>query len=598
MPIQILSDQIIGQIAAGEVVERPASVVKELLENALDAGASNIHISVNGGGRKLIRISDNGTGIRADEVKLAFTRHATSKLHTIDDLYTLVTLGFRGEALASIASVSRTSVTTRHHQEEMGTQLHIEGGEIIRQQATGAPSGTVIAVENLFFNTPARLKFMKKETTEKRHISSIVTHYAMAYPEVRFTLEQDGRESFRSNGSGALIDVLVQAMGLDNVRQMIEVTANEFSHRDQPPATVSGYISTPEYHRSDRNSITLFVNGRWIQDSRLTYAITQAYHGYLNDGRYPVAVLMLDVPTQEVDVNVHPTKAEVRFRDASGVFSAVQRAVRQAVLAADQQARQHQAIDDGFGGVPVRRGADQWHENNPDTQLDMGLQVDAVTNHPQSYSAYSDDPTAIPEGPGRPLKPRTLPMLRVVGQVGAMYIVAEGPAGMYLIDQHTAHTRVLYESLLEAYQQGQAVVQHTLSGISVDLKPTEMRSLEDHAALLHQLGIELEKFGPGTMLLRALPAMVIQMVIQNEGQAVHLLRSITEKLSQKDHLEQVVHCLSTFAAYKTGQILSHDEMQGLIRELERCAEPRTSPDGRPTLLHMSSDQLARQFGKA
>lgn len=459
MAIEILPDNIVAQIAAGEVVERPASVVKELVENALDAGAANVHVEIAGGGRKLVRVSDDGSGIPTSEVELAFARHATSKLRTVDDLESIRTLGFRGEALSSITAVSRTSLVTRHRTEEAGTQLLMEAGRLLTHQTVGVPVGTVISVENLFFNTPARLKFLKAESTEKRHIAALITRYAMAYPGTRFTLVQDGREVFRSTGSGQLGDVVARAMGLDNFKNMIPVQAQNSATEDRPAVSVHGYASTPDYSRADRTQITLFVNGRWIQDSSLSYAVVQAYHTLLMNGRYPAAILMIEIDPAEVDVNVHPTKAEVRFRNANAVFSTVQRAVREAVvaLAGTAQMRssrlvaqpQQTEIQWGVPGSDVSRSR----------QLDIDLSLEDTGGYAHQRDGLMDstdagaldDATAIPEGLGAPRKPRTLPMLRVVGQVGAMYIVAEGPAGLYLIDQHAAHERILYEEFMEIY---------------------------------------------------------------------------------------------------------------------------------------------------
>src|SRR5690349_3571906 len=337
--IEILADEVISQIAAGEVVERPSSVVKELLENSLDAGAQNIHIDIVDGGQKRIRISDDGHGIPNEEVQLALMRHATSKLRHANDLQEIRTLGFRGEALSSVAAVSHLTLLSRHRDEEIGTQIRVEGGRIVQNKATGGPAGTVITVENLFYNTPARLKFMKSENTEKRNIAKLVMNYAMAYPQKRFVLLQDGRESFRSTGSGNLADVVVKVLGLDYFKEMLEVSGEERIRTSGGIIRVYGFVSQPSLHRKDRSAITLFVNGRTVQDNGLVYAVTQAYHSLMEKGRNPFAVLLLDLPPDFVDVNVHPTKAEVRFQDTSTVFSAVQRTVRQAILGYKQVER-------------------------------------------------------------------------------------------------------------------------------------------------------------------------------------------------------------------------------------------------------------------
>ena len=601
MTIQVLPEHVIAQIAAGEVVERPASVVKELLENALDAGASNIHIAVNGGGRKLIRISDDGTGIPPEEVPVAFTRHATSKLRSVEDLNSIATLGFRGEALSSIAAVSRLSITTRHREAATGLQLQIEGGKLRQNQPSGSPVGTVIGVENLFFNTPARLKFLKKENTEKRHITSLITRYAMAYPQVRFVLEQDGREIFRSSGSGQLADVVVKAMGLDSFKQMVEVVGEDEAREGRPQVRTYGYTSTPDHNRADRTHITLFVNGRWIQDTSLTYAVIQAYHTLLMTGRFPIAVLMIDIAPEEVDVNVHPTKAEVRFRDANAVFSAVQRAVRQAVISLAhtpslRAGRLNSLLTNTM--PPVWGEARRYQPAFPD-QLDMGLTLEDAGAYPtQRDDQQPIDPTEIPEGPGAPLKPRTLPMLRVVGQVGAMYIVAEGPNGMYLIDQHAAHERILYEQYMEAYERQELIVQHTLASQTIDLPPSEARLIEEKLDALRKVGFDLEPFGPNTFVIRAVPGMLA------DSDPVEVIASILDDLEmdkQPGHeaIEQkLIRRVCRHGAVKAGQILSNEEMRNLIRQLERCQSPHTCPHGRPTMLHMTGDQLAREFGRA
>ncbi len=597
MAIHVLADSVIAQIAAGEVVERPASVVKELVENAIDAGAKNIKVTIQGDGRKLIRISDDGSGMPADEVELAFARHATSKLRSVDDLSDILTLGFRGEALASIASVSHVNLTTRHKDETMGTSLQLEGGAIRQRRAVGAPAGTVFAVENLFYNTPARLKFLKSEATEKRQIAQVITRYALAYPGVRFTLEQDGREMFRSNGSGQLADVLITALGLDEFKHMLEVD-DESRFDEGLTIHVRGFTAAPSLNRADRQRITLFINGRWITDTSLTYAVVQAYHTLLMTGRYPVAVLMVDLPPQELDVNVHPTKAEVRFRNPDSVFSAVQRAVRRAVIAQAQTPtiRAAQYSPRGFTSEHV------WDEGQG-RQIGMNLAMDGPGQFARKGDALAqlDDEVIeadeIPSGPGAPLRPRTLPMLRVVGQVGASYIVAEGPAGMYLVDQHAAHERILYEQFMAEHARHAPMAQQTLAAQTIQFPPSEARLVEDCLEQLSEVGFVLETFGQNTFVIRAVPAMLA------DADPVEVVSGIVDDLMLdrtpgQDSIEaKIVLRVCKQAAVKAGQILSHEEMQGLIRLLERTQSPLTCPHGRPTMIHMSGDQLAREFGR-
>jgi len=580
MPIHVLSQDVVAQIAAGEVVERPTSVVKELLENSLDAGARHVRLSITGDGRKRIQISDDGRGIEAAEVDLAFLRHATSKLETASDLYRIQTLGFRGEALASIASVSQIKLTTRNQDEQIGTSLVVEGGEIRQRKSVGAPAGTVITVENLFYNTPSRLKFLKGEMTEKRQIASVVTRYAMAYPQVAFHLEQDGREVFRTNGSGSLADVIVNALGLDHLKNMVEVddTHNEI--------TVYGFASAPSLNRADRSRITLFVNGRYVQDSGLTHAVVQAYHTLLMTGRYPIAIMLLTLNPEEVDVNVHPTKAEIRFRDHDAAFSAMQRAVRRAII--------------GGAQTPTMRGqTPQYHQFDEQQRLDLPLESPGqhARQQMQPFDEQEGDPTAIPMGLGQPAQPRTLPMLRVVGQIAASYIVAEAPAGMYLVDQHAAHERVLYEQFMAEYTRQKTVAQLALTPESVQVAPAEARLIEDKLPLLHELGFQLEPFGPNIFIVRAVPAILADV------DPSELIRGIVDDLEQgnKPGMEsiedKIVMRVCKQAAVKAGQVLSYEQMQGLIRQLERCQSPLTCPHGRPTMIHMSNDRLAREFGR-
>jgi DNA mismatch repair protein MutL len=479
---------------------------------------------------------------------------------------------------------------------------------VLQRKAVGAPIGTVITVEHLFFNTPARLKFLKSEATEKRLISQVVQRYAMAYPNVRFVLEQDGREIFRSSGAGELADVLVNVVGLEDFRNMLAVDGETYPENSEQPIRVVGYTSSPSFNRADRGHITLFVNGRYIQDTRLSYAVIQAYHTLLMTGRFPVAVLMIDLPPESVDVNVHPTKAEVRFQNTDAVFGAIQRAVRRAVI--DQA--QTPLLRGGRYQMPDDEPSPEWNRG-VHRQLDMSLALDgpggyarqggAVTLQPQQTGAagaeneatdFEDDGdvTAIPQQ-----RPRTLPMLRVVGQVGASYIVAEGPVGLYLIDQHAAHERILYEQFMADFARQQPMTQHTLAAQTIQVSPPDANLLEDNLETLRQVGFALEPFGPNTYVIRSIPAILA------DNDPVEVVAGILEDLSagnvpgQSTIEGKIVLRVCKQAAVKAGQILSHDEMQALVRQLERTQNPLTCPHGRPTMIHMSSDQLAREFGR-
>ena len=643
MPIQVLSDVVAAQIAAGEVVERPASVVKELLENSLDAGATAIQVDIRGAGTELIRIRDNGDGIPSSEIELALARHATSKLNDIDDLYAIHTLGFRGEALHSIASVSRLTLTSCRPDAEMGARIVAEGGHVIDVRGIGATSGTIIEVADLFYNVPARRKFLKSEATEKRHIVNVVSQYAMAYPDIRFQLTVDGRETFHSSGNGNLEDVLVVVLGLDVVREMIEVQPLPPLRDDLPPIKVRGFSTSPAVNRSNRSQIHLFVNGRAINDQRLTYAIVQAYHTILPQGRYPVAVIMIDLAPADVDVNVHPTKAEVRFRSPDSVFSAVQRAVRRAVVDAMNSASFSDQVFEEPRGRYERFKPDFSAAPEPDTQSpakeretssnsskQMNMDFDSfspgrysqqidpqaegrASDKPypdfsqrhqqddiaqQSEASYTnDDLTAIPDDMDAPKRPRTLPILRVVGQISSTYIITEGPAGMYMIDQHAAHERILYEQYMAAYESQKLSIQQVMNTATVELGQLQLSRLNEYAEQLFAIGFEFEDFGPNTIRIKAVPAMLADKdptsILQRLLDDIELgnipgARSIEDKLVRK---------ICKAVAVKAGQVLSHTEMQGIVRQLERCENPMTCPHGRPTLIHMSTDQLEKEFGR-
>lgn len=601
MTIRILPPDVASRIAAGEVVERPASVVKELIENALDAGATTISIEISDGGRRLIRVGDNGSGIPANEVEVAFQRHATSKLTSVDDLDRIRTLGFRGEALASIAAVSRVEMVSRAAGEQVGARIRLEGGEIVALESAGAPQGTLVSVENLFYSVPARLKFLKSETTERKQIGALVTRYAMAYPGVRFSLLSGGKEILRTPGNGSLLDVLVEVYGSEAAGQMIPITpGGERPLRDDlPPVQVSGYAGLPALNRSNRAEITLFVNGRWVQDSSLSYAVVQAYHTMLMTGRYPVAVILIEIAPEEVDVNVHPAKAEVRFRRPDAVFSAVQRAVRGALL------EQSASPAPGGGASAAGRAGVMWGSPEWAARRERLAQVTAARmrqlglSFDEDEESPDDNESATYSQPSqaRPRRKRNLPMLRVVGQVGATYIVTEGPEGIYMIDQHAAHERILYEQFMAAQAAHTLASQELLEPVIVDLPPEQMALVEEHLESLHQAGFGLEAFGRNAIQLRAIPALVA-----GGDPVAGLLAALGdiecgEMPTGSTAEQQLIARVCKQAAVKAGQVLSETEMEALIRQLEQCESPRSCPHGRPTLLHISAEQLAKEFGR-
>ncbi len=576
MPIQVLADDVVARIAAGEAVERPASAVKELIENAIDADATSIHVEASGGGRRLLRVSDNGIGIRSEESALAFRRHATSKLRAAEELQALHTLGFRGEALASLAAVSQASIVTRHRDESMGIRLMSVDGRLQRQPI-GAPAGTVVTIEHLFYNTPARLKFLKSDSTEKRHIHWVVAKYAMAYPGIAFALKQDGRERLHTSGSGTLGDVVAGTFGAPVFKRMLAVAVDDRARWDGARIGVKGFVSQPQLSRARRDRIILFVNGRAIQDSALSHAVIQAYEGLLKAGAFPLAVLLVSTPADFVDVNVHPTKAEVRFRDPQQVYLATQRAVREALATAGEgsDADDHWSeggFTDSF--LEYSRPAPAWQRLDGDELFD-----NAGLSH-------------IPELAAPPDRPRTLPVLRVVGQVGATYIVTEGPAGMYLIDQNAAHERVLYEEICADIQSGELAARALDELQTMLLSPRDAELLEAAGGLFNRLGFEIEPFGPNSIAIRAMPVPV------NGVNAADMVARMLERLRGAAlELSDGVAALAFAAALRRGQVLEDDEMRALVARLERCPNPLTAPSGRKALIHMSSQELADEFGR-
>jgi len=574
MPIHVLSPEVASQIAAGEVVERPASVVKELLENALDAGASVIEIAVKSAGKRLIEVADDGSGIPADDLPLAVSRHTTSKLSEAADLFRIATLGFRGEALASIGSVSRLTITSRRAEAESGARLRVDAGQSQALQPVGAPQGTTVQVQDLFYNVPARLKFLKTDTTERRQIDELVTRYALSYPDVRFQLTQDDRSVLQTSGNGDRREVLAALYDVDTARQMLSVLA------EYEGISLTGFISPTNLTRSNRREIAFFVNGRWVQDSTLTAALVRAYHTMLMVGRFPMAALFIELPPESVDVNVHPAKAEVRFRDRDKVFSAVQRAVRRALLA-------HTPVP----GVEAPDSWAQWRweqqgaRQSPDPAWDWAAQArEAATETTQSGSAATNLPV------------QGVPLLRLVGQVAATYLIAEGPDGLYLVDQHAAHERVLFERFL-AQKETNIPAQQLLEPVAVDLPPASARALADQLPALQRLGFQVEEFGSKSFLVRAIPGLLSGM---DPAAALHVLVEDFEEDEtplQNEVEARIIARVCKRAAVKAGQTLSTEEQRTLLEDLEACDSPRTCPHGRPTMIHLSVDLLERQFGR-
>jgi len=596
MPIRLLSSEVASQIAAGEVIERPTSVVKELLENSLDAGAHTITISVEEAGKKLIEIADDGAGIPSDELELAVSRHATSKLVRADDLFSILTLGFRGEALASIGSVSRMTVTSHVKEEKEGARLKVEGGKSGKLTKVGTTVGTTIRVEDLFYNVPARLKFLKTDVTERRAIDSLVTRYALAYPDKRFKLSEGKSVTLQTTGDGDRRAILAALYGVDVAKQMLAIMAEEEGYR------ITGFISPTSLTRSNRKEITFFINGRWVHEISLSTALLQAYHTLLMVGRYPMTALFLEINPEEVDVNVHPAKAEVRFRNQEKIFSFVQRSARKALLAYSPVPNVAPSLWGTTRTVPS--------ESRSTVDLDWAIGHDEPVSSNQrlesrdtstglsasQLSVGSGGQSSVVSAAQLPTVDR-IPLLRLIGQIGATYIVAEGPDGLYLVDQHAAHERVLFEKLMAQHELKKIPSQSLLTPAVVTLPPQSTNLLITQLPTLQHFGFDVEEFGPNTFQVRALPALFMgndpsvalrALVEDFEEDEAPLQNEIEKKLAAR---------VCKRMAVKAGQALSTEEQRTLLTDLEACDSPRTCPHGRPTMIHLSVDTLERQFGR-
>ena len=575
MPIKVLPPDLAAKIAAGEVVERPASVVKELVENSIDAGSSQITVEIKVGGVEQIKVIDDGHGIPADEVRVAFQRHATSKIDTQEELDSIATLGFRGEALPSIAAVSHAVITTRQPLNTGGFRLDLLWGEQESSSAQGCPPGTSIEVSNLFGNLPARRKFLRSNSVETSRIQELVSRYALVFPGIRFQLVVDGRISFTSPGNGLGREALLSVYGPQTATAMLGIQEDNVETGYQ----VEGFVSAPGLSRANRSYMTFFVNRRWVQSRMLSYAVEEAYMGLLQVKRFPIAAINIIIPYEDVDVNYHPSKREVRFREESRVFSTVQRAVR-GILVADSPVpplaspveTDYQSATptsffprSAFGGVRIGGG---------------------MPDYSRGLTGELSDP-AVPRQPAPPLK--------VVGQLKLTYIVAEGPDGMFLVDQHAAHERVLFDRICTKKEGQEAQSQPLLEPVSVELTPSQGDILKSNQEELRLYGFQFEPFGISTYLLRAVPA------IFSDGDPEKLLLDVLDMAAFEGLVRQkedvTAASIACHGAIRAGKSLTEQEMVALLEQLESTPNPHTCPHGRPTMVHFSSIHMEREFGR-
>jgi DNA mismatch repair protein MutL len=684
--IRILSDKVANQIAAGEVVDRPASVVKELLENSLDAGASRIRIEVEGGGRKLIRISDDGHGMNRDDALLAFERHATSKLRTADDLLSIATLGFRGEALPSIASVARVTLETSTGEEAAGTHLEIAGGKILRVEDAALPRGTTIAVSDLFFNTPARRKFLRAEATELAHVTALVTHYALAHPEKHFELTAASHTIVSAPPVTRTAERIYQIFGKETLGQLLPVAAEtplERSGLPEPPPwkkdpdeplrqpgslRLTGFYSKPELQKLNRNSIYIFINKRLIRDRLLLHAITEAYRNVIPPTSFPVVLLFLEMPPEEVDVNVHPAKTEVRFRQQTLVHDFVRDSLRTALINARPAASFLAALDsqpsaspslmppaisplpgapgeaappdsdpstavaletdaDSFqlspkapnlipGSLPFAGSASEaaphWNPQTLDANawgeaaaalLQTPPEADGCSPSSNGAAAYGDGAAAaaaLVEAEQAVANLNHLGSLKPLGQLRESFILAAGDDGLWIIDQHVAHERVLFEKILKERQVEQVQRQRLLMPLLVELKPDQMVVFARIAEELENNGFEVEPFGPQTLAVKAAPVGLDGAELERTlAEVIDQSTADSDEPYRNDELTKlrtrIAASIACHSAIKVNTALDPKRIEWLLLELAKTSHPTSCPHGRPIALLYSWKEIQRAF---
>lgn len=592
--IRVLPEAIANQIAAGEVVERPASIVKELVENSIDGGAKRVDIEIEGGGLHLIAVSDDGEGMSAEDAELAFQRHATSKLRTAEDLFCITTLGFRGEALPSIASVAAVEMVTRQPSSDVGHKIALRGGQRISSTPWGAPPGTQVRVRELFYNTPARHKFLSSPQAEAGRIRDLVVRLALANPQIAFRLDLDGRVVLNTPGNAELNDVVLAIYGREVAEQMIPVK------RQTPEVTVAGLISRPDLTRNNRRDQVFVINGRLVQCRALSVVLQEAYRSLLPNGRHPLAFLELTLPANRVDVNVHPAKIEVRLGDEREVAAIVLRTVRDALqLEASRATAATARWPDSVGGnstwsmteayASAKRDPLPWESRQLGEELEVPISFYRPKAEPFAVLAASTEPAEVLVKESSHVVP-----YRVLGQALNSYIVIEREDGLWLVDQHAAHERIIYEQLLT--QATERVVNQLLVPYTFTVAGREAAQLESSLDQLAALGFEVEHFGGNTWALRSLPS--VYKVRFRPEEFYDLLADWTdgwEGLKADEKREKILIRLACTGAIKAGQRLHNAEMIELLDQLWLCQLPFTCPHGRPVALQFTSDQLFRLF---
>jgi DNA mismatch repair protein MutL len=636
--IRILSDNVANKIAAGEVVERPASVVKELLENSLDAGATEFRLDVEAGGRRLIRLADDGSGMMQDDALLAFERHATSKLSDVKDLLSISTLGFRGEALPSIASVSRLLLETKSRDERVGTVVEIAGGKMFRVEEIAHPGGTTITVRDLFFNVPARKKFLRSEQTEIAHIASLVTHYSLAHPSKSFTLRHNNAELLSVTPVDTLRERVFQVFGTQVLEDLLDLGDHardlKVPVEDDEPITrrfrLRGFASSPAVQKMNRNSIYLFVNGRLIRDRLLLHAISAAYFNLMPPACYPFALLFLDCDAEEVDVNVHPSKTEVRFRHGSLVHDFVRDTIRERLMAerpasriplpsppqagaalpySEFTQRLENMTLDSVAPENVTQAAHEIPPNTWGSSAPADLPEFTLHRPPSPLPRFDFSETAkapaIPDTHGPLLDGAALPELRSLdsltdlrplGQIHDSFIIAAGRDGLWIIDQHVAHERILFEQVLAAREKGQVETQRLLVPLVIGLSAAQQIDYARIADELDRLGFETEPFGNRTIAVKSAPAGIgagdIERVL---FEILEIAESELRKTSLDDLRRSMAASIACRAAIKINMRLEPEKIDWLLRALAATSCPMSCPHGRPIALRYSTRDILKSF---
>ena len=603
--ITVLPDEVANHIAAGEVIERPASVVKELAENAIDAGATQIELDIGVGGKSYIRIKDNGHGMSPENARLAFERHATSKITCTDDISKIATLGFRGEALPSIASVSKLKLLTQPPDEPIGTRIEIHGGEMITHVESGASPGTFIEVSDLFYKTPARLKFLKSPATEFSYITGIITDLALAHPQIGFSFSHNGSNQLHLPGNSALLQRIVGLFGRELGRELIEL------HASAAVLELRGFVGLPSCHRANRNYQKLFVNHRPVKDKTMSHAVQQAYETLLSKGRHPVAFVFLSLPVELVDVNVHPTKAEIRFINAQAVHDAVVKGIRQTLsrelhagslspCSAPKSAiptdPEHECESQNDESVPFENSPSS-PEQSPVLPIEAApprLSAAPARFTPNADSLPSDGHLTRPIQAGGAVFSRMIPL----GQFQDTYIVAQDGEDLFIIDQHAAHERVFYEKFRAQFQANALDIQPLLFPVALEFSPREQAILREHLDALRRYGLELEPFGGATWLLKSAPALLAKADFKKLCYDLldQLGDAATATIEQR--LDDALKLMACHGAIRAHHRLQDTQIAALLRQMDALELPYTCPHGRPTVLKITLRDLEKRFGRA